>query len=334
MKKKWKKRMSKGKDIAKCFVSMPSELEQYNPDALKLDDNCDEWFQEVLDENEEQHSYDGKPSNIQKVNKSNSMQAFWHSHGELIRCAYMVPNESFATSDSKDQLHSYDDAPAEIRYVSHYNEFELKWRNHGVIHRENDLPALVRWNKPEGHAKARYEEYYYVNGELHREDAKPAIDGLIKKEWFVYGGLHKVDGPACLFTKKAPGRSKRQWGLYGLEMEKRTFDSVLTYQYKTKVPLWVALLYIIGVVTEDKISVFQNESGTWDLTVPLTWVLHLWNVNDDILSQAVHNLRDENYDVWFTQNPSKPSSPTERLMKIVALEEIVVTPTVTNLVSV
>jgi len=44
---------------------------------------------------------------------------------------------------------------------------------------------------------------WYLNGQLHREDA-PAIawfDG--HKEWFIYGRRHREDGPAIEFTDGA-----------------------------------------------------------------------------------------------------------------------------------
>ena len=85
-------------------------------------------------------------------------------------------------------------------------------------------------------------KYWYLNGELHREDG-PAIewyDGC--KEWYVNGKLHREDGPAIEYTNGSKhwylnGTRHREdgpaierydgvkyWYLNGIEYTEKEFD--------------------------------------------------------------------------------------------------------------
>ena len=305
--------MSQEKDIGKWFSNMPPELEKYNPDSFK---NY-EISTSTYDEFGKFHSYDDEPSYVD-FRGSHSLIS-WYSHGILLRGVQLYPDESFITFQVNRQVHSFDDKPSSINYDAKYNRFDLKWNHNGELHRENDLPALIQWES--GHSQAHLTEYYYEYGDLHREGGKPAVNKYMKTEWLVYGSLHRIDGQATVYKKNTSERSKRHWGLYGLEMEKRTFDSIFAYKNAAQVPLWVAALYVFRLINEDKIDAFRNDSGAWELTVPLTWALHLWEVDDTTLLKSIHELRAEDFDVWVTRGTSKPSSPVEKFMKIITLEE-------------
>jgi len=53
-------------------------------------------------------------------------------------------------------------------------------------------------------------KFWYLDGELHREDG-PAYEGISgDKEWFIDGELHREDGPACEYFN-----GTKKWYLYG-----------------------------------------------------------------------------------------------------------------------
>lgn len=74
-------------------------------------------------------------------------------------------------------LHRDNDLPAIInKHVS------KAWCKNGVFHRDNDLPALVFDN---GSCE------WYKNGKIHRDNDLPAIVYSTKKEWYKNGLLHR-----------------------------------------------------------------------------------------------------------------------------------------------
>lgn len=83
---------------------------------------------------------------------------------------------------SNGRLHSSLDMPA------FQSTEKQEWRRRGILHRSNDLPAVVYKN---GHKE------YWENGLLHRENNLPAVlyaDG--SKEYWHRGLCHRDDGPA------------------------------------------------------------------------------------------------------------------------------------------
>ena len=65
---------------------------------------------------------------------------------------------------------------------------EIWYNKDCQIHRENDLPAMI---KPNG------AKYWYFNGKQFRENGKPTVEdpqGAIK--WYSSGKFSKSDGPA------------------------------------------------------------------------------------------------------------------------------------------
>ena len=55
------------------------------------------------------------------------------------------------------------------------------------------------------------EKYWYLNGELHREDG-PAIEWANGyKAWFLNGERHRVDGPAIVYADGG-----KEWWLNGI----------------------------------------------------------------------------------------------------------------------
>jgi hypothetical protein len=85
------------------------------------------------------------------------------------------------------KLHRNNDLPAVIRY----NNKEQYWYQNGLQHRDNDLPAIIFNN---GH------QVWYKDGLIHRENDLPAIiceNG--DREWYKNGKKHRdFDLPAVI----------------------------------------------------------------------------------------------------------------------------------------
>jgi hypothetical protein len=62
-------------------------------------------------------------------------------------------------------------------------------------------------------------KYWYVNGELHREDGPSieAVDG--SKHWYVNGKLHRKDGPAIEYNN-----GEKKWFLNDVEFTEDDFN--------------------------------------------------------------------------------------------------------------
>ena len=43
-------------------------------------------------------------------------------------------------------------------------------------------------------------EYYYVNGDCHREDGPAVVHADGTKEWYINGECHREDGPAVEYA--------------------------------------------------------------------------------------------------------------------------------------
>lgn len=111
---------------------------------------------------------------------------------------------------------------------------EITWYKNGLIHRDNDLPAVVRhdylmWyqygkkhrngDKPAVIARMDESEYrnvstmfihykdeYYINDKLHRDNNLPAVVDIVRNslEWHVNGELHRDgDLPAVIMNNCA-----------------------------------------------------------------------------------------------------------------------------------
>lgn len=97
-----------------------------------------------------------------------------------------VINDISCTLNDDNLLHSFDDQPAAI----HPNG-KLEWYKHGLLHRDNDLPALI----------SDVTEKWYQNGLLHRDNDQPAVINFEPnyKQWYQYDKLHRDnDQPAIV----------------------------------------------------------------------------------------------------------------------------------------
>jgi hypothetical protein len=97
-----------------------------------------------------------------------------------------VPKVEMVLEKHLDENGNYhnDDGPALVTKVS------TSYYKHGILHRENDLPALILCTG---------ETYYYFNGLPHRDNGKPAVITPFQLEYWKHGKLHRDDGlPAVL----------------------------------------------------------------------------------------------------------------------------------------
>lgn len=92
------------------------------------------------------------------------------------------------------------------------SEGNTRWYKNGVLHRDNDLPAVIY--------KENIREWY-INGQRHREK-KPAVIAFGLKVWIQNDVFHRLDGPA---VEAYGGRKK--WFIHGVEYSKEEFDICL-----------------------------------------------------------------------------------------------------------
>ena len=78
-----------------------------------------------------------------------------------------------------DRLHSFNDLPA-----VHYNDDKYNaWYKYGLLHRDNDLPAVISHNVRE----------WRVNGKLHRDNNRPAFKDIGgTKCWYLHGRYQRA----------------------------------------------------------------------------------------------------------------------------------------------
>ena len=60
--------------------------------------------------------------------------------------------------------------------------------------------------------------YWYLNGQLHREDGAAIEYAYGSRCWYLNGELHREDGPACEFTY-----GTREWWLNDVEYTEEEF---------------------------------------------------------------------------------------------------------------
>jgi len=79
-----------------------------------------------------------------------------------------------------------------IKYEVTINENGSEhWCKDGLLHRENDLPAVI---SPDG------SKYWYIENKLHRDNDLPAVilaDG--RQYWYKEGKSHRDNGPAIIW---------------------------------------------------------------------------------------------------------------------------------------
>ena len=107
-----------------------------------------------------------------------------------------------------DKIQRPDDKPATISH----DGVNKRWYKNGILHRDNDLPAVVsvgngldlqwcyngkthRENDKPAYMSSRGIKMWFYNGQFHRENDKPAIiraDGT--QEWYQNGKMWRSDG--------------------------------------------------------------------------------------------------------------------------------------------
>lgn len=267
--------------MSKFFDNVPAEFEQYNPDneyAL-----LDEY--NTYDENDQLHSYDDKPSSVARTGRSTMI--YWHSHGEISRKNNLPPflffaQDAYFTLNSKGEEHSYNGNPSRLTYVSHNDSWTSVWSKNGESHREGDLPAFLRIAN-----NIVMEEGYYENGVGHRASNRKSNCSPVKDLWEVKGYLHNELGYAEVFKNSLP--AMKTWSLYGVMMIEEDFNSIKTFQHERGVPLWLAFLSAIKVVTDPKIGLLLDETNNIS-ELPFQWTLRILGITEETFSKHITKL--------------------------------------------
>ena len=279
--------------MIKHFAVFPKEARQYNPPAVK---NTDFSQVNTVDENGRNHSYDDKPALIINLNSKFSPEEFyWYSHGELYRAenkahGIRASSTTYETLNEKEKLHSYNGSPAYIDYDKNADNLWIQWYENGKLHRADDLPALMVIENGK-----ISEEIFYKNGVPHRGNGLPAQIEQDFTAWIVEGGVHNVKQVAVKEYDHGNGRTHiyKKWGLYGVLIPENVFNSTLAYHGKRQVPLWVAFLRVLNIVTETDIDSFMDMNDTWDAQVPTDWLLRAWGITDEKFKKKINQLFGE-----------------------------------------
>jgi hypothetical protein len=100
-------------------------------------------------------------------------------------------------------FHSFNGKPAIV------SEREDKyWYINGELHRE-DGPAIELAN---GH------KYWYINGKLHRKDGPAVVDRWGSRWWYINGKRHREDGPAIEYAD-----GHKAWWINGKRLTEQEF---------------------------------------------------------------------------------------------------------------
>lgn len=97
--------------------------------------------------------------------------------------------------------------------VKVYPNGDKYWYLNGELHRE-DGPAIEY---------ADGTKFWYLHGGLHREDG-PALESAYgTKSWYLNGKRHREDGPACEYTSGDSG--DKYWYLNGENLTEAEFNA-------------------------------------------------------------------------------------------------------------
>jgi hypothetical protein len=322
--------------MPKCFNNLPAEFEQYNPELLRFSDFLDETSAgypakviETWDNEGLLHSFDDKPS-LGYDYQPESLKLIWTEHGKVYRqgkpaVVFMAPEKQYWVYNNDENLHSFDDTPASIYASPTKDKVEISWMRNGVLHRENNLPALIvhrEYDETEitSSQTTSIEENYYVDGERHRGGSLPAYCRDKEKVWFVHGNLHNATGKAITFHNPVfePNLS---WGLYGVGMNGEIFTQIITYQTQNQVPLWVAFLRVLDVIDDQKIKPFKDNTNSWNINVPISWVLRAWSVTEEVIKNRINELQRGKIEAPVSVNHWRSDSQLKNFLKNIIFEE-------------
>lgn len=98
------------------------------------------------------------------------------------------------------KLHSFNDIPSRINYKTKTKQ----WHKNGRLHRNNDLPSVVRWLKEDAF-NVEQQKIWYSNGMKHRDGDKPAIIS-ITTTYFTNGKLRTFHSQKRWIKNNVPHR--------------------------------------------------------------------------------------------------------------------------------
>lgn len=100
-----------------------------------------------------------------------------------------------------------DDGPA-----AEWEDGGYAYYKHGQPHREDGPASHFKLDPGPFQDQEGWEDFYFLNGQLHREGDLPAIIGPNREEYWVHGKMHRVGQPAS--TNSDTGETK--WSEHGL----------------------------------------------------------------------------------------------------------------------
>jgi hypothetical protein len=278
--------------MSKFFTNLPSNLEQYNPEAIP-----EEWYrEETFDAEGKLHSFDDLP--IATKSEMNALDFYlpdgskqklyefhWYDHGKSYRSQNRPPiirvcDNFYATFNAQGNLHSYNGMPATFQALED-GVFSLDWYDDGKSHRDGDLPLSIIVDST---GNVEYESYG-LHGVPHRGNNLPADSNAFSKIWLVQGAMHNSESYASLLYP-----DEYTWALYGLEVSESIFNQIKTMCNKTGVPIWVSFLLVLEIISQEHVNAFIGSDGMWEADVPTSWLLNCWEITDGFFENKITEL--------------------------------------------
>lgn len=131
------------------------------------------------------HRWDEKPQRVYTVCMRETLY-----NEDLLVVRYNETDPSSWSTRINDKLHSIGDAPA---IVSHGEAF---WYRDGILHRDNDLPAVVRDSVDLFDLSAEFQYEWWFEGKRHRQNSSlPAAIGFFGSQvYYQHGKIHNDTG--------------------------------------------------------------------------------------------------------------------------------------------
>lgn len=275
--------------MSKFFKDLPSNMEQYNPEAIPK-----KWHrEETFDEDGKLHSYNDLPTKLKLKSARETSLLFdetpedvyefrWYNHGSLYRSGNRPPviritKTTYSTLNEERNFHSYNGQPANIKSSTllGHQFYSATWCKNGKAHRKNYLPADIAYNR-EGILEI---ETYAVDGVLHRNNSLPCGITLNSKTWMVRGIMHNSEG----YADALYDTDFYNWILYGVDVTEEGFLEIKKLSETTNIPLWVSFLFSLEFINQEHLKPFMNSDGKWETTLTPSWILNCWNITESMV---------------------------------------------------
>jgi hypothetical protein len=305
---------------SKFFPNLDPSFDKFNPEAIPQ-----EWFEsETYDENGQYHSYDDKPALAIEYSTTYSTYFRWYNHGVIEREGNKPPiisvkKDEYVTYNANEEEHSFGENPSYIHRPSSalrvQEELWVEWSHNGLHNRDGDLPSRCIYTKDKIILEA-----YYLKGVLSRLGGKPARLQETTKTWKVNNIAHNSTGPELEQYDEKGNFIYARNALYGVFMSKKLFDKINDFQLDHKIPLWVAFLYELGMITEEDLLFVKSDEKQWESNLPMSWLIRYYHLDEQVCRKKLVHLKKSKIILDFDIE-MRIAGFLKSIMEIVKIEE-------------